>query len=229
MESIKDLIVHNDHHLVVVNKPAAHPLTDQKESDQAGLMNRLQAYVKRDLFLVNRIDTPVSGLVVFGKTRDAAADLSQQFKERTIRKIYLAVSRDRSKEDEGSWTDHVKQLSKMNKSVSDEHGKEAMTTFKWLESLDHVHLYLLKPQTGRHHQLRLQMAANLSPIRGDQKYGDKRGNRDRSIDLHAWALRLKHPSTGETLDLVAELPDGPPWKHFEIFKNQKDVGQYLED
>lgn len=228
MESIKDHIIWNDHHLVVVNKPAAYPLSSGKNKEETNsLMNAIQAYVKRDLHLVNRIDTPVSGLIVLAKNPQAAAQLSEQFKDRKVSKIYLAVSRIKSSTDKGTWTDHVMALDKINKTVIDPSGKSATTSFQLVESLDHVHLYLLKPQTGRHHQLRVQMSHHVGPIRGDQKYGDKRGNRDRSIDLHAWGLKLKHPSTNQELILTAPIPDRPPWTHFEIFKKQADVGSYF--
>ena len=221
MASISDHILHNDHHLVIVNKEAGVPCA-KNANGKSGVIEWVQAYTKRNLFLVNRIDTPVSGLLVLAKTKEAAKFLSQQFGERTIKKCYLAVTRKRSEIDEGTWSDHLAKQAKTNRSqVTEKGGKPAITRFSWVESLDHLHLYLLKPETGRHHQLRVHMSAYLAPIRGDQKYGDKRGNPDRSIDLHAVGLKLVHPSTKQELEFFAPIPSKPPWTYFEKI-NDKD-------
>ncbi|MDX1685478.1 MAG: RluA family pseudouridine synthase [Saprospiraceae bacterium] len=230
MSSIRDHIIHSDHHLVIVNKPPAYPLEGSDDPEKPGLLTGLQAYFKRDVFLVNRIDTPVSGVIVLTKNSESAAKLSKQFRQREIKKLYLAVSRKKSTAESGAWQDNLKQLDHINKTVTDqEKGKMAKTQFTLIESLDHVHLYLLRPETGRHHQLRVQMSENLGAIRGDQKYGDKRGNKDRSIDLHSWALQLTHPSSGELMTFVAELPQKPPWVHFDFLKQDPDVGKYFKD
>lgn len=227
MSSISQYILHNDHHLVVVNKPTGVACARTPKVDN-GMLEMVQAYTKRNLFLINRLDTPVSGILIFAKSKASAKELNEQFKNRTIEKAYLAVSRFESKTDKGEWVDELGKFNKQNRSeVVKNNGKTAVTEFEKMESLDHVHLYLLRPKTGRHHQLRVQMTAHIGPIRGDQKYGDKRGNKDRSIDLHALAIKLKHPSNGKELKFVAPIPQNAPWVHFEKLKNEDDVKGFL--
>ena len=227
MSSISQYILHNDHHLVVVNKPSGIACARTPKVNN-GMLEMAQAYTKCNLYLINRLDTPVSGILVFAKSKSSAKELNEQFKGRTIEKAYLAVSRFESRERSGEWVDELSKFSKQNRSdIVEKNGKTAVTEFERLESLDHVHLYLLKPKTGRHHQLRVQMRAHIGPIRGDQKYGDKRGNKDRSIDLHALAIKWVHPSNGKALKFVAPIPEIAPWVHFDKLKNKEDVEGFL--
>jgi 23S rRNA pseudouridine1911/1915/1917 synthase len=185
----------------------------------------IEAYVKRNVYVVHRLDTPVSGLLVFAKNKSAAGKLGNDFKERLVQKTYLAVSRHKAEKEEGEWEDSLTKMNVQNKSFLDESGKgkTAVTAFKWIESLEHVHLYRLTPNTGRHHQIRVQMAHHIGPVRGDRKYGDKRGNKDGGIDLHAWTLEFKHPSSGKAMKFTAPVPDRPPWKFFNSINIDTDV------
>lgn len=223
MSKLTDYILHNDHHIVVANKPCAVGVSPVRDGDQ-GFMQMMESYVKQNLFTVHRIDVPVSGVVVFAKTKKAAAHLGRQFKEKSVQKTYLAITREKPDVLKGQWTDLLAKHKRGNKSSiveeEDDNTKVAKCSFEWVESLDHIHLWKLYPSTGRHHQLRVQMAAHICPIRGDQKYGDKRGNKDRSIDLHARQIRFQHPSTNAWVEYKADVPDRTPWKYFPSLQNQ---------
>ena len=110
--------------------------------------------------------------------------------------------------------------------VSDdnEDGDLSEMTYRLLGSSDNYHLLEVHLHTGRHHQIRAQLAAIGSPIKGDVKYGARRGNRDRSIHLHAWKLGFEHPISGERVELMAALPDDPVWKAFEEILASQNTG-----
>jgi len=217
MPNLKEFIIHNDHHIVVANKPCAVGISPVQSGDN-GFMQMIESYVKHHLFTVHRIDVPVSGVVVFAKTKKAAAHLGEQFKEKAVQKTYYAITREKPDVLKGQWTDLVTKHKHGNKSsivqTEDDNTKIAKCSFEWVESLDHIHLWKLHPSTGRHHQLRVQMAAHICPIRGDQKYGDKRGNKDRSIDLHASFIKFQHPSTNIWVEYMAHPPERTPWSYF---------------
>ena len=224
MSSIRDYILHNDHHIVVVNKPAGQAVSAELNGTKS-VQQMIEAYVKRNVFVVHRLDTPVSGVLVFAKNKKAAGEMSQAFKERQVRKTYLAVSRYCSDQTKGEWQDRIAKMETQNRSFIDEteQGSEAGASYQRLESLEHVHLYELTPSTGRHHQLRVQMAHHIGAVRGDRKYGDKRGNKSGAIDLHAWKLELKHPSSGQLMAFTAPVPDRPPWPFFKTINATDDV------
>lgn len=228
MEQISDYILHNDHHMVVINKPSGLSASSQANGEK-GMLELVSSYTKCKLYPINRLDTPVSGIMIAAKSSEAAAKLNKQFASRKIIKMYLAVTRQMPNEKQGQWMDQIGKSKGRNMSMIDPKGLEACTDFQWVESLDHVHLLGLRPLTGRHHQLRVQMSHHLAPIRGDQKYGDKRGNPDRSIDLHACYIELKHPSTGQKHEFVAPLPQKAPWKHFEIAKHEDYVRRIFKN
>lgn len=227
MRALKDYIIHHDHHLLVANKPSGIGVS-RTRFECRGFMEMMESYVQKPIFSVHRIDVPVSGVVLFAKTKKAAAALGKQFKEKQIQKTYLAVTRKNNGVVTGQWDDMMVKHLKGNKSsivVDHDKAKQALCRFKWLESLEHVHLWKLFPATGRHHQLRLQMSHHIGPIRGDQKYGDKRGNRDRSIDLHALEITFIHPSTKKEMTFSAPPPERSPWTHFSTIQTtQTHVG-----
>ncbi|GIV31630.1 MAG: RNA pseudouridine synthase [Saprospiraceae bacterium] len=216
---ISEWVVYNTNQLVVFNKPPGMPVQPDKTGDTS-LIEAAMAWCKHTLFLVHRLDRPCSGLVVFAKNGKAANKLSQQFKTQEVAKTYLAVVAVKPEPEIGVLHHFLKKNPHTNKTYvsADGTGKAAILEYQVLESIQHYHLLQVRPTTGRHHQIRAQLAAIGSPIRGDVKYGFRRGNRDRSIHLHAWKIAFQHPVSGERLELMAPPPADSLWQAFEFVR-----------
>ena len=210
--------LHDDLFLVIYNKPSGIPVQADKTGDTP-LLEIAEKYAKRTLHLVHRIDRPVSGAVLLAKTKAVMTALTEQFKNRQIDKEYLAIVGVLPPEQEGTLVHFLKKNSTKNISVvsaEETPGSErAELKYRVLGSSDRYHLLQIQLLTGRHHQIRAQLAAIGCPIRGDVKYGFKRANKNRSIDLHAWKLAFEHPHSGETLTIEAPLPEEPVWQAFK--------------
>lgn len=211
-------ILYNNNQLIAFNKPAGIPVQADKTGDPT-FQQHAEAYCKHPLQLVHRIDRPVSGIVLFAKNKPAMTNLSRQFQARTVEKIYLAIVGNMPAQEEGELVHFLKKNEKKNISVvvpeTEPGAEKAEMHYKVLGSSERYHLLLIQLHTGRHHQIRAQLAAIGCPVRGDAKYGFKRGNRDRSIQLHAWRLAFDHPVTDDRVKLEAPLPEDAVWKAFE--------------
>ncbi len=204
---------------MVFSKPAGLAV----QADRKGSANLLQlgaAYARHDLYLVHRLDRPVSGVVVMGRKPSTQTALTKQFEDRTVEKTYLAVVANRPEEDAATLEHHITE-SKHNRSVaateSTPTSKRAVLHYKVLGSSDRYHLLEIRLETGRKHQIRAQLAALGCPIRGDEKYGFKRQNEGGGIDLHAHRIAFDHPTSGQRMELTAPVPDSPVWKAFSEF------------
>ena len=215
--AIGDLVIYKNNQLIALNKPAGIPVQSDKTGDKS-LLQLAEIYCKSKLFLVHRIDRPASGVVIFAKNKNAVTSLTNQLKEKTIGKTYLAVVKNKPENETGTVRHFLTKNQKANKSFAKDeespNSKLAELSYHVIGSSDNYHLLQLEMLTGRHHQIRAQLAALGSPIKGDVKYGARRSNKDRSIHLHAWKLKFKHPVSGETVNLVAELPTDPIWDFF---------------
>ncbi len=216
---IGDLILYKNNQLVAFNKPAGIPVQEDTTGDKS-LLALGSIYTQSKLQVIHRLDRPASGVVLFAKTHKALVELNEQFRDRGIRKTYLAVVQEMPPEPEGELKHFVGKKTTGNRSAaaeSEDAGlKEAVLTYRVLGSSDRYHLLEINLITGRHHQIRAQLQAIGCPIKGDVKYGARRGNRDRSIHLHAWKLAFKHPVSGEAVELVAPIPsEDPVWKAFQ--------------
>ena len=204
-----DLILHNDPHLVVLNKPATIPTQPDLTGDTS-FLQLAEDFLKEKLYLVHRLDRVASGIVVFAKTEQAAAYLSKQFQDKTTDKTYLAIVENRPSKDTNLLVHFLTQNPKNNKSkVSDTEikGSKRAELRYILRGLSDRYFFLeIALFTGRHHQIRAQLAHIGCCIKGDVKYGARRANLNRSIYLHAWRLRFKHPVTQESLFFEC-LPD----------------------
>ncbi|MFT7606938.1 MAG: 23S rRNA pseudouridine1911/1915/1917 synthase, partial [Saprospiraceae bacterium] len=182
--------------------------------------NFAEIYCKSSLYVVHRLDRPATGVVLFAKNKKALANLNQQFKDRTIKKTYLAVVKNTPENPEGHLVHYVYKNNTKNKSVATTEEspgtKKAELKYKVIGQSDNYSLLEIELITGRFHQIRSQLAAIGCPIRGDVKYGFKRGNKDRSIHLHAWKLRFTHPVSEELVELVAPLPEDSVWDAFSV-------------
>lgn len=210
--------LHDDLFLVIYNKPPGIPVQADKTGDTP-LQAIAEKYAKRTLHLVHRMDRPVSGAVLLAKTKAVMTTLTEQFKNREIDKEYLAIVGVLPPQPEGTLVHYLRKNEAKNVSVASVEelpGTErAELKYRVLGSSDRYHLLHIQLITGRHHQIRVQLAAIGAPIRGDVKYGFKRANKDRSINLHAWKLAFEHPQSGETMTVIAPLPEEPVWQAFQ--------------
>ncbi len=217
--NIGDLIVYKNNQLLAFNKPPELAI-QQRKKDEKALENLAEIYLKSKVFIIHRLDQPASGIVLMAKNAKAQAALSQQFQDRTIEKTYLAVVKDPPPQEEGELVHYLSRNPKLNKSFAVEEkkpgAKKAVLHYRLLGKSDTYHLLLIKLITGRHHQIRAQLAAIGCPIKGDVKYGFKRKNKDRSIHLHALSLAFQHPVSHEKVLLSVPPPSGDPvWDAFK--------------
>ena len=212
-----DFVLFNDHQIIACAKPAGMPTQEDKTGD-ASLHRLAQAYCKRDLYIVHRLDRPCSGLVVFAKTKNAASLLSAGLADRTIAKIYLAVIPLGIEPAEGVFSDRIFKTGagKVRVSEDEKEGKNAELGYKTVGTIDNYALLEVKPTTGRLHQIRAQLSAHGFPVKGDVKYGSRRKNKDRSIHLHSLSMSFKHPTKGQKIDLTCPLPDESVWNAFNF-------------
>ncbi len=213
---IGDLIVYKNNQLLGLNKPSGMPVQPD-QSGNTSLFDLAEIYVKSALYPLHRIDRPASGIVLFAKTETAVQGLNAQFQERAVEKVYWAVVGEVPPTLSDRLIHYLRKDGRANKSrVYDrptEGAQEAILSYRTKVSLDNYHLLEVQIETGRHHQIRAQLAAIGSPIKGDVKYGARRANRDKSIHLHARSIRFRHPVSEEQIYLQAEPPlTDPIWK-----------------
>lgn len=224
-------IVYEDNHLLVINKKPSQIVQGDKTGD-IPLTELLKSYLREKynkpgniyVGLVHRLDRPTSGLVVFAKTDKAGSRLSKLFQERDLKKTYWAVVQNPPPEEHGLLFHYLKKNEQKNRSfvVSPETSgaKKAELSYTYLGRSDRYHLLEIELLTGRHHQIRCQLAHIGSPIKGDVKYGFDRANPDLSIHLHARYINLIHPVKKESLQLIADPPKDPVWDYFlEMFND----------
>jgi len=212
-----DVLIKNNQ-FIAFNKPPGIAVQPDKTGDPT-FLDQAETYCKHPLQVVHRIDRPVSGIILFAKSKAAMTALSRQFQARTVGKEYLAIVQQLPQEPEATLVHFLRKQSGKNTVmafVSDSPGAErAELHYRVLASSDRYHLLHIQLLTGRHHQIRSQLAAIGCPIKGDVKYGFRRNNPDRSIQLHAWRLAFDHPVSGNRIQLEATLPDDAVWRAFE--------------
>ncbi|NPD44275.1 RNA pseudouridine synthase [Lentimicrobium sp. L6] len=218
-------VVFEDNHLIVINKKPGQIAQGDKTGDEP-LNEILKAYLKEKydkpgnvyLGLVHRLDRPTSGGLVFGKTDKASSRLSKMFQTREVKKTYWAVVDHRPPLTEDTLEHYLIKNQEKNKSAvakpSNKNGKKAILHYKYLSSIDKYHLLEITLETGRHHQIRAQLAKIGCHIKGDVKYGFKRGNQDQSIHLHARYMEFIHPVKKENMRFEFALPEDVVWKAF---------------
>ena len=168
------------------------------------------------LGVVHRLDRPVSGLVLFAKTSKALSRLSEMFRRGDVHKTYWAITKNRPPAAEDTITSWLVRNEKQNKSYSYDHevpgSKKAILTYRLIGSTDNYSLLEINLLTGRHHQIRCQLASIGCPIKGDLKYGAQRSNPDGSISLLARRIQFVHPVSKENIDIVAPVIDDNLWR-----------------
>ncbi len=216
-------VLYEDNHVIIVSKQAGEIVQGDKTGDTP-LSETVKSYIKEKyakpgavfLGVVHRLDRPVSGVVVFARTSKALTRLNEMFRTQAVQKTYWALVQNEPREPEATLTHYLVRNEKQNKSYAYDHerpnAKKAVLDYKVIGHTDRYTLLEVHLQTGRHHQIRCQLAAIGCPIRGDLKYGAPRSNPDGSISLHARRIRFEHPVSHLLIDVVAPAPDEGPWK-----------------
>jgi len=217
---IAERIVYEDNHLIVVHKLSGEIVQSDKTGDEP-LSEKIRAFLKEkyrkpgNVFvgIIHRIDRPVSGLVIFAKTSKGLFRMNELFKVRKIKKLYHALVEHKPVILEQTLDQFIRKNEKVNRSFISNEPKEGYVSaslhYKYLHPTDHYHLLEVELFTGRHHQIRAQLAALGVCIKGDLKYGAKRSNPDGSISLQAQKIIFEHPIANKLIEI--ETP-------FKLFK-----------
>ena len=222
---LEENILFEDNHIIIINKLPSQIVQGDKTGDRP-LSDLVKDYIKvkynkaGEVFLgvVHRLDRPVSGAVIFARTSKSLTRLNALIKEREIRKTYWAVVKNKPPEELDTLVDFLRRDESKNKSfITGEKTKNAQMaslSYSVLGKSDNYYLLEIDLQTGRHHQIRTQLAAIGCPIKGDLKYGYARSNNHASIHLHARKLNFIHPVTLKPLTIIAPMPNDPVWNYF---------------
>ncbi|MCQ2348981.1 MAG: RluA family pseudouridine synthase [Paludibacteraceae bacterium] len=215
-------ILYEDNHLIAVNKGTSDLVQGDRTGDET-LPDRIKQYLKEayakpgNVFLgvTHRLDRPVSGAVLFAKTSKALARLNTMFAEHNVEKIYWAIVPNTPVAPEGTLENWLVRDGAKNKSFAHDHevkgSKRAVLHYRLLARGDRYSLLEVKLETGRHHQIRCQLASMGCPIKGDLKYGSPRSNPDGGISLHARRLAFVHPVSKQNVEIIAPVPSDPLW------------------
>ena len=216
-------VLYEDNHLIIVNKQAGEIVQGDKTGDTP-LSDIVKDWLKEKhnkpgnvyLGIVHRLDRPVSGVVLFAKTSKALPRLNKMFAEHDkVSKTYWAIVQNRPQASKGTLTHWLTRQEKNNTARAYDRevpgAKKAVLDYELIASGDRYHLLEIHLHTGRHHQIRCQLAKMGCPIKGDLKYGAPRSNPDGSISLHARNLTLEHPVSHEMISVTAPVPDDRLW------------------
>ena len=221
------IVVYEDNHIIVVNKTSSEIVQGDKTGDTP-LSEMVKQYLKEkynkpgNVFIgvTHRLDRPVSGLVVFAKTSKALPRLNEMFRNGEVKKTYWAIVKECPKETEGELVHYLVRNEKQNKSYAYDkevkNSKKAVLHYTLIGHSQNYYLLEVDLKTGRHHQIRCQLAKMGCPIKGDLKYGFPRSNPDGSICLHARTVQFVHPVSKEMIQLTAPVPEGNLWNGFEM-------------
>ena len=215
-------ILHEDNHIIVINKRVGDIVQGDKTGDKP-LSEVVKEYIKDkynkpgEVFLgvVHRLDRPTSGIVIFARTSKALSRLNEMFSNRETQKTYWAIVKNKPEKTADTLVHYLKRNEKNNTSKA--HLKEvpeskiARLDYKIIQELDSYFALEINLHTGRHHQIRAQLAAIGCPIKGDLKYGFDRSNPDGGIHLHARKLIFIHPVSKENIEIVAPTPKNSVW------------------
>jgi 23S rRNA pseudouridine1911/1915/1917 synthase len=213
-------VLYEDNHLIAINKKSGDIVQGDKTGD-APLSDFVKAYIKKkynkpgEVFLgtIHRLDRPTSGVVLYARTSKALTRMNEQFRNKEVRKTYWAVVDNPPPNSSGTLDNFLQKNEKQNKSfvTKNKEGKHAILDFKLLKKLDNFYHLEIKPQTGRHHQIRVQLANIGCIVKGDLKYGAKRSNKDASIHLLAQKIEFIHPVKNDTISITAPTPKDNIW------------------
>lgn len=219
-------VVYEDNHIIIVYKQSGEIVQGDKTGDKP-LSDTVKQWIKArynkpgNVFLgvVHRLDRPVAGLVMFGKTSKATSRLNAMFREGQVHKTYWAIVSGTPKADEATLDNWLVRNEKQNKSYAYDHempnSKHALLRYKVIARSDNYTLLAVDLLTGRHHQIRCQLAHAGMPIKGDLKYGARRSNPDGSISLLSHRMSFVHPVSKKTIDITSPVPNDNLWHAME--------------
>lgn len=220
-------VLYEDNHIIIVSKTVNEIVQGDKTGD-ATLIDAVKQYIKvkynkpGDVFLglAHRLDRPTSGIVVFARTSKALSRLNAMFRDGEIHKTYWAITANCPKETEGTLENFIQKNEKLNKSFiapnETKEAKKAILNYRIISKSDRYYLWEINLLTGRHHQIRCQLAAINCPIKGDLKYGYPRSNPDGGLSLHARKVEFIHPVSKKEISVIAPVPEGDKlWGYFE--------------
>lgn len=221
-------VLYEDNHIIAVSKTCNEIVQGDKTGDTP-LSEMVKAYIKErynkpgEVFIgvPHRLDRPTSGVVLFARTSKALTRLNEMFKSHEqIQKTYWAIVQGFPKQPEARLENYLTRNEKQNKSYIAKPGakdaKQAILTYKTLARGEHYSLLEIQLQTGRHHQIRCQLAAIGCPVKGDLKYGAKRSNPDGGICLHARQIAFIHPVSKQPICITAPLPEDSLWQQLSV-------------
>ena len=214
-------IIYEDNHLIAVTKRSGEIVQGDKTGDKP-LSEEIKSYLKTkykkpgNVFLgtIHRLDRPTSGIVLFAKTSKSLSRMNELFKNKKVQKTYFAVTEDMPNKKKGVIISLLKKNQKQNKSYITklDDGKKSELEYELIEKLQNYFLIKVKPKTGRHHQIRVQLSSIGCKIKGDVKYGANRANKDKSICLHSYSISFVHPVKNELINLKCDFPKNDIWK-----------------
>ncbi|HRU13776.1 MAG TPA: RNA pseudouridine synthase [Dysgonamonadaceae bacterium] len=219
-------VLYEDNHLIIVNKAPSEIVQGDKTGDKP-LSELIKEYLKEkyhkpgNVFcgVTHRLDRPTSGVVVFAKTSKALSRLNEMFRNGEVDKTYWAIVKNRPPKDEDTLIHYLIKNEKTNKSTAYDsekpNTKKAILHYKLIAVSQKYFLLEVDLETGRHHQIRCQLAKIGCSIKGDLKYGAERSNPDGSISLHARTISFVHPVSKQQIHVVAPVPDDTLWKTLE--------------
>lgn len=216
-------VVYEDNHIIIVSKRSGEIVQGDKTGDRT-LADDVKAYIKEkyakpgNVFLgvTHRLDRPVWGLVVFAKTSKSLSRLNDMFRNGEVHKTYWAICQNTPEQPEATLTHWLTRNEKQNKSYAYDKevasSKKAVLHYKVIGHSERYTLVEIELMTGRHHQIRCQLAKIGCPIKGDLKYGAKRSNPDGSISLLARMVEFVHPVSKEKIHAESDVPDDKLWR-----------------
>ncbi len=220
-------VLYEDNHIIAINKNCSDIVQGDKTGDKP-LSEKVKEYLKKkynkqgNVFLgvTHRLDRPVSGVVLFARTSKALSRLNEMFRTQQLDKTYWAIVQKEPKKPADRLIHYLKKNEKQNKSYASltekPNTKKAILNYKLLKKSDNYSLLQVKLETGRHHQIRCQLSAIGSVIKGDLKYGANRSNRNAGISLHARSIEFIHPVSKKEIKITAPTPkDDNLWAFFE--------------
>jgi 23S rRNA pseudouridine1911/1915/1917 synthase len=218
-------ILYEDNHIIAVYKKSSDLAQGDKTGDiplEVEIKKYLAEKYKKtgEVFLgvVHRLDRPVSGVMLFARTSKALSRLNEMFKTKQVKKTYLAIVKERPPEDEATITHFLKKNESQNKTYVYDHevkgSKEGSLTYRLKGRSEKYYLVEVELHSGRHHQIRAQLAKIGCPIKGDLKYGFARSNDDGGISLFARRLEFIHPVKKEPVTIIGHFPEGDIWSVF---------------
>ena len=224
------IVLYEDNHLIAVKKNAGDIVQSDKTGDKT-LAEDVKSYIKRkykkpgEVFLgiIHRLDRPVGGVVVFARTSKALSRMNSLFREKKMAKTYWAIVEEKPPYENGELVNWLKKNQEKNRSraydIEVKESKKAELTYRLLGRSRHYYYLEIQPKTGRHHQIRIQLAHLGCKIKGDVKYGAKRTNKDGSIHLFARSLSFTHPIKKEKIIIRANPPIDPLWNEMMNLEN----------